>query len=156
MSRRIDIEGALKNPAVRRQMIAGAVRFLAAHEGRDLTWTEAYEVVDGVRGKAVTYEGWGNGEIDRGSLINPAQVQLCTDRQHRSCVKAGECFRLRPTCQMAKERLSGLKSPWLSEKVSWEKRCEIYKAMDKKIHKVLGRCLKQCRRRRMTVAVEKP
>jgi len=46
MSRRVNIKAILKDKALRRRLIAGVVRFLAAHEGRERTWAEAYALID--------------------------------------------------------------------------------------------------------------
>jgi len=47
MRRRVDIQAILRDPAKRRWLIAGAVRFIVACElGRDLTWEQAYKLVD--------------------------------------------------------------------------------------------------------------
>ena len=49
MRRRVDTQAILKDPAKRRRLIAGSVRFIVSSElGRDLTWEQAYKVVDKV------------------------------------------------------------------------------------------------------------
>jgi len=56
--RRVDVQAILANPEQRNELLAGAVRFIQAVEGRDLTLDEARDVVKTVsRQHAPTTKG---------------------------------------------------------------------------------------------------
>ena len=47
MRKRVDIQALLRDPTKHRRLIGGAIRFIVACElGRDLTWKQAYQLVD--------------------------------------------------------------------------------------------------------------
>jgi len=49
--KRVDIRKILQDPEKRRLMMAGAIRFIQAIEGRDLTVEESLAVYDRVNGR---------------------------------------------------------------------------------------------------------
>ena len=46
--RRVDIKAILRDPKLRRRLLATSLQAIQAREGRDLSLAEAYEVVDRV------------------------------------------------------------------------------------------------------------